>query len=235
MLITTPGLVLHTIPYAETSTIAKVFTRHLGVQSYIVKGARGRTSRNRQSILQPLSCIDMVVYDSGHSTLHHVKEITLKHPSSYDDHVGNALRFFEAEVLYKTLQEGEPYPSLWDYTENIIYCNQPQPVAVTPLLFMLTVAHHLGIEPLDNHTPHTPFFDLQEGRYVACQTEYTASPTLSSMLHRFQQSLACDTTIPHYSLQERNNLLDMLIAYFQLHLSGFNKFNSHIILHTIFT
>ena len=38
MLLSTPGLVLHTPPYAETSVVVKVFTRLLGVQSYLVKG-----------------------------------------------------------------------------------------------------------------------------------------------------------------------------------------------------
>ena len=47
MLLSTPGLVLHTTPYAETSVVAKVFTRQLGVRSYIIKGVRGGSSRSR--------------------------------------------------------------------------------------------------------------------------------------------------------------------------------------------
>ena len=45
MLLSTPGLVLHTTPYAETSVVCKVFTRQLGMRSYIIKGVRGNRGR----------------------------------------------------------------------------------------------------------------------------------------------------------------------------------------------
>ena len=52
MLLSTPGLVLHTTPYADTSVVAKVFTRQLGVRSYIIKGVRSRTGKVKQNMLQ---------------------------------------------------------------------------------------------------------------------------------------------------------------------------------------
>ena len=52
MLLSTPGLVLHTTPYSESSVVAKVFTRQLGVRSYIIKGVRGPRGRVKQICLQ---------------------------------------------------------------------------------------------------------------------------------------------------------------------------------------
>lgn len=230
MILSTPGLVLHTTPYGETSVIAKVFTRQLGLRSYLVKGVRGPRGRVKQNLLQPLSCVDMVVYDNPKSDLNYIKELSLRSPfSTPHSPLSDALRFFMTEVLYRTLREEEPMPDLFDYVESI-----HSPLPSLPIPFLLTVALHLGIEPLDNYTAHEPLFDLQEGRYVSAPTETTLPPSLSELLHEYQIVGTCSAVAPHVpTVSERRSLIDALIAYYQLHLSGFHQFHSHEILHTI--
>lgn len=232
MLASTPGLVLHTTPYAETSVVVKVFTRLFGVQSYIIKGVRGHSGRVKQNMLQPLTSLDMVVYVNPKNNLNHVKELTPRHTitkaeqQSSNQEIDNALRFFKTEVLYKALREGEPMPELYDYVENVTGNHRD-----TPIWFLLTVAHHLGIEPMDNHSIREPLFDLQEGRYVSVSTETTLSTALSAMLHEYLSPF--NSHLSTFNLTERRSLIDALIAYYQLHLSGFRNFNSHEILHTV--
>lgn len=231
MLLSTPGLVLHTTPYAESSVVAKVFTRQLGLRSYIIKGVRGRSGRVKQNLLQPLTSLDMVVYDNPRSDLNYTKELSSRHPGAPSDPVGNSLRFFMTEVLYKVLREAEPMPALWDYVENEQWRSDGTETRDVPIRFMLAVATFMGIEPLDNHSFRESWFDLQEGRFVGAATETTLSPDLSSLLHAYLSSRD-----PHpyaHSAKLRGDLLDALIAYFQLHLSGFSHFHSHEILHTI--
>lgn len=232
MLASTPGLVLHTTPYAETSVVVKVFTRLFGVQSYIIKGVRGHSGRVKQNMLQPLTSLDMVVYVNPKNNLNHVKELTPRHTITKaeqqprNQEIDNALRFFKTEVLYKALREGEPMPELYDYVENVTENHRD-----TPIWFLLTVAHHLGIEPMDNHSIREPLFDLQEGRYVSVSTETTLSTALSAMLHEYLSPF--NFHLSTFNLTERRSLIDALIAYYQLHLSGFRNFNSHEILHTV--
>ena len=235
MLLSTPGLVLHATPYAETSVVAKVFTRQLGLRSYIIKSVRGPRGRVKQNLLQPLSSIDMVVYDNPKTDLNHIKELSPRHPDSLSSDalspVFLSIRFFMTEVLYKALREAEPMPELFDYVEAILiqHSSLNTPHSTLPIVFLLTVAHHLGIEPLDNYCSREPLFDLQEGRFVSISSETTLSPNLSLALHQF---LSPQTS--HLSpLNERRSLIDALIAYYQLHLSGFHYFHSHEILHTI--
>ncbi len=241
-MLSTPGLVLHTTPYAESSVVAKVFTRQLGVRSYLVKGVRSRGGRMKQNLFAPLSSLDMVVYDNPKNDLNYVKELSPRYPAQPSDPVGNALRFFMTEVLYKALREEEPLQELFDYVESVIQSPGPsttQPSshpATLPISFLLTVASHLGIEPLDNYSGREPLFDLQEGRYVAAPAETTLSPALSRMLHEYLLSFH-SPSLPiapiHTSLDERTALINALIAYYQLHLSGFRQFHSHEILHTV--
>ncbi len=277
MLLSTPGLVLHTTPYSESSVVVKVFTRQLGVRSYIIKGVRGRGGRVKRklgdqsganlSLLQPLTCLDMVVYNNEKTDLNYIKELSPRHSStvssfhslSLPSHspIENALRFFMTEVLYKALREAEPMPALFDYIEKIntqtLKQSNTQAISHLPISFLLTVARHLGIEPLDNYSPRESFFDLQEGRFVAAPTETTLSTHLSETLHKYLlsfhslSSLSSDLfqrcsdplrgALPftpfHSPLNDRTALINALITYYHLHLSGFSHFHSHEILHTI--
>lgn len=231
MILSTPGFVLHTTPYGETSVVAKVFTRLSGLQSFIIKGIRGSRARVKQNLLQPLSCLDMVVYHSPHSDLHHVRELTVRHPALPPDPVDAALHFFIAEVLYKSLPDDEPMPLLWDYIERRDW-DAPSPLRRhIPLQFMLELARHLGIQPLDNHSSLTPNFSLQEGRFLPFQDPTSLSPQLSALLHLY---LSAPPLPSSTSPAQREALLDALIAYYQLHLAGFRNLHSHEILHTIF-
>ena len=225
-MISTPGIVLHATPYGDSSVIVKVFTRTLGVRSYIIKGVRGHHAKVKQNLLQPLSCLDMVVYDNPKTELNYVKELSPRDAGYEATPVDSALRFFMTEVLYKSLQEAEPMPALYDYVESVQSCHD----AALPIVFLLTVSRHLGIEPLDNYCPREALFDLQEGRYVSSATETTLSPSQSEMLHEYLASHELSNGAP---LQSRRALIDSLLAYYQLHLSGFRNFTSHEILHTI--
>lgn len=230
MLIATQGFVLHTTPYAETSVVAKVFTRQMGLKSYIVKGVRTARGRVKQNLLQPLSDLDMVVYDNPRSTLNYVKELSPHGPQPTVSAVENALRFFMTEVLYRSLHEEEPLPQLFDYVEQVSQCpaHSPQSAAHLPIEFMLAVAGHLGIEPMDNHSHRTPYFCLEEGRYMPAPSETTLTPDLSLLLHNYLSSTAVAST-----LKDRQALLDALLTYFHIHFSGFASFHSHEVLHTI--
>lgn len=237
MLLSTPGLVLHTTPYAETSVVVRVFTRLIGLRSYIVKGVRTQRGKVKQNLLQPLTSLDMVVYHTPHNDLNYIRELTPRHPAAVSDPVGNALRFFMTEVLYKALRDEEPLPDLFDYVDGLTAsvgsatADAASP-SVVPIQFLLTVARHLGIAPLDNHSPATPLFDLQEGRFVSLLSDTTLTPAHSLLLHGILAA-APDAAVPEASLADRTALVDALIAYLHLHLSGFSHFSSHHILHSV--
>ena len=133
------------------------------------------------------------------------------------------------EVLYKALREAEPMPALFDYVESI-NSSLNTPHSSLPITFLLTVARHLGIEPFDNYCTREPLFDLQEGRFVSAPTETTLSPHLSETLHHYLNS---PLSTLHSPLDERTALINALITYYHLHLSGFSHFHSHEILHTV--
>ena len=246
---TTQALVLHTTKYAETSIIAQIFTRELGVRSYIVKGIRSAKSRSKQNMLQPLSHLDMCVYDNPGKQLQYIKEM---HPANhynniYSHNVKMALMFFMDEVLYKSLKEAEPNTSLFDFVvEQISSLDTDRFVhesylSAFPIHFLLHTARHLGIEPMDNYSASEPLFNLKEGRFLAHPTSFSSTgnedyflDTLAS--NNFHQCLtdSLQHDIPlQLSSRDRATTLSNILEYYHIHLPDFNNFTSHQILHSV--
>lgn len=237
--LSTPALVLHTTAYAETSVIAKIFTRQLGVRSYILKGVRKGRGRTKQNLLQPLSYLDLVVYNNPKTSINYLKEITPHRgiPQSLasaraDELSRHALRFFMTELLYKTLREEEPMPDLFDYVVDTLNPQSALPPAQLPITFMLSLARHTGIEPLDNYTPREPLFDLLSGRFQSAGAN-TLDSSSSLLLHHYLLSVNSGTPVPAAPLAQRTELINRLLEYFQMHLADFRNFKSHEILHTV--
>lgn len=249
MILTTQGLVLHTTKYAETSIIAKVFTRELGLRSYMVKGVRSAAGRHKQNLLQPLSHLDMTVYENPKKELQYIKEMQ---PSAHyhaigDNSVKTALLFFMDEVLYKSLKEEEPNKPLFDYVvaELNALNDDTATLATQPIEFLLHTARHLGIEPMDNYSHNEPLFNLKEGRFQAPPSAYATAtnPNMhycldapsSSNLHYFMAANHCSTVqVSHHpTAAQRNTTLSNLLEYYQVHLSEFRNFKSHEVLHAV--
>lgn len=234
--LSTPALVLHTTKYAETSVIAKIFTRQLGVRSYILKGVRKGGSRTKQNLLQPLSHLDLVVYNNPKTSLNYLKEISphidAESSAAYDtDAVRYALRFFMTELLYKTLCEEEPMPELFDYV--VESCRfEDGDLSHQPIRFLLNVSHHLGIAPLDNYSSREPLFDLCNGRFCSAG-EGTLDAGISLLLHYYLQSVNNQHPMPITTLKQRTELINDLLEYFRLHVAEFHNFKSHEILHSV--
>lgn len=232
MLVTTQGFVLHVVNYSETSVIVKIFTRCLGVKSYIVKGVRSAKGRVRANLFQPLSFLDMVVYDNPKKSINFIKDVHLDaSAASFGQHgaVNSALRFFMTELLYKTLREDEPNIPLFDYVAMVQGSSDPR----LPISFLLNVAGFLGVEPRNNYSEFSPFFDLNEASFQPRCGPSSIDAPLSFLLHGYLDSLSDLSLCPESGLQDRIDLINILLHYYQLHVSDFKDFNSHDILHDV--
>lgn len=236
---------LHTVKYGETSVIAKVFTRDLGLCSYIIKGVRSAKGRAKQNMLQPLSHLEMTVYNNPKKDLQYIKELR---PSTFDsnysvDGVKMALRFFMDEVLYKSLKENEPNQALFDYVvDELRQVDNDNHDAFQPIKFLIHTASHLGIAPMDNYSRREPFFNLKEGRFMASPTpfmqqslqqgniDYFLDAESSSHFHACLSARGCS---PVMTAHQRGTTLVNLLEYYHIHLSDFNNIKSHEVLHSV--
>lgn len=254
MTLSTQGLVLHTTKYAETSIIAKIFTREAGLRSYIVKGIRSAKGATKQNMLQPLSLLEMTVYNNPKKQLQYIKEMRLISSSlAPKPAVTMALFFFMDEVLYKSLKEEDLNPSLFDYVvevmvslsdlDNTANHDNASYTASLPIRFLIHTARHLGIEPMDNYSLQEPLFNMNEGRFQAppswkekrphSDADYFLDASESSLIHHCLYSCHNHSPMPNLSAVQRRNTLYNLLEYYHIHLDDFKNFKSHEVLHSV--
>ena len=246
MIISTQGLVLHTTKYGESSLIAKIFTRELGLCSYIVKGVRSAAGRNKQNLLQPLSHLDMSVYNNPKRNLQYIKEM---HPAAHYNNIVNdgvkmALLFFMDEVLYKSLKDEERNSALFDYVvSKLSQLDNATQHSTMPIDFLINTARHLGFEPMDNYSSGEPLFNLKEGRFQSMPSLYNSTadsnidyfldPTASSQFHSCLSSSKAHQPMPYLTASQRNTTLSNLLEYYHVQLDDFQNFKSHQVLHSV--
>lgn len=240
MLVTTEGIVLHYIKYGESSVIATIFTRDFGRQSYLINAARSRKSQNKPSLLQPLFLVDLVAYQKPTHELHRIKE--LKSNQVYQNIPFNitksSLVIFIAEVLYKSINEQESYPEMYDFIKNsLLYFDLMETGSSNfHLWFLFRLTEYLGFFPETNRVGFEGWFDMKKGAIVHFQpshpfyankeaTEYLMK--LSSLkLHEIGEFVV--------SRAMRDTLITILVDYYQLHFEDLGEIKSLNILREVF-
>ncbi len=240
MLYKTSGIVLKTIRYSEHSVIAKIYTRRFGLRSYLIRGTGGRKARVRKGSLQPLTILNLVVYNKDKDQLQNLKEIESSVPYStipFDIRKSSVLMFLN-EVLYKAIREEEPNEAMYDFIDGALqaFDAMESTTGNFHLWFCTGLTRFLGFFPRNNFSEQNTWFDLQEGVFTAApplhenHTGHDESVLLSHLLQA-----ASPEQVPVKNAAGRNRLLDILMDYYRLHLPGFGEIKSHDVLKQILT
>jgi len=238
MLYKTRGIALHSVKYAESSLIIKTYTETFGLQSYILKGIRGKKSNIKSALFQPLTLLDMVVYHREKSSIHPVKEVMLAVPthSTTSDIRKSSIALFLSELIYRAIREEEANDSLFEFLWNsiILLDTTDKGIAGFHLLFSVKLCHFLGFRPQGNRNETNRFFNLQEGMFPPI---FSASHCLNEEQSRwFDQLINTEMTQLSrlvFPAGMRVELLDKVLLYYRYHLPGFSGIRSREILHTV--
>jgi len=167
---TIQGIVLQSIRYGDTSLIVKVFTRSLGLRSYMVKGAFNRNSKNRAALFQNLHLINYVEASRPNKgSLGYLKDVQLSTVYQSIPFMMNksAILMYVSELLSKTIIEQEQNEVMFDFiVRSLLWLDLvEQDYANFPLFFTLELTRHLGFYPKANH--ETGYcFDMMEGSFA---------------------------------------------------------------------
>lgn len=227
MLKKTSGIVLNSIKFKETSLIVKIFTRELGLKSYLINGVRTQSKSSKMALYQPLTCLDMVVYDKANAGLNRISEARLSHNNqliSFEfSRTGIAL--FVTEVIAKSIYENYQNENLFDFLESSVHeLNHPEAkLDLFPLAFLIELAGYLGFAPeqaqgyLDESRsqPFTPQ-ELNDVRFF-----------LEELMLK---AYSCDQKI---NLKLRRKLLDHLLDFYSEHLENPGVWKSMTILRQV--
>lgn len=167
MILKTKGIVLHHIKYRESGIIAHVFLRDIGRQSLLIQGIRGKSSKGKLSLFQPLYILDLEIYYKPQKTLHRIKEVKNHKPYLSIPHniIKTSIGLFLAEILYHCLKSEEKEPDLFDFLVNSfqILDHRSSGISNFHLVFLLKLSRFLGFYPNLSGHDHPFCFDLKDG------------------------------------------------------------------------
>ena len=227
MLKKTAGIVLSSIRYKETSIIVKIFTRELGLKSYLVNGIRTQGKGSKIALYQPLTLLELVVYDKENGGLQRISDAQLKRPAQLIpfDFGRTGLAMFMTEVIARSIYENYQNEFLFDFLYDSICLLDSPDVTLSqfPLVFLIEKAKYLGFAPEDeagflNESRSQPFTPEELGRAI-------------QYLHQLmQESFHCKHTV---SGTLRRKILDHLLDFYGQQLENPAPWNSLLILRQV--
>lgn len=237
MIISTKAVVIHTIKYGDTSLIAKIYTQTDGIKSYLIKGAFSNKSKFKAAYFQPLTLLDIEASHNNKGTLNSLKEVRIHYhyqtiPTNI---VKQTILMFLAEVLNSSLIEEGNHETLFEYLNTALtWLDTHHKTSNFHLLFLLNLTKYLGFYP-ETTINGAKYFNLTEGKF---SNQLTDGEVLNNEEFALFKSLLGTNfdSIEQLKLnsQSRQQLLTILIHFYELHISGFKKPKSLPILKSIF-
>lgn len=213
MLKKTKGIVLSHIKYQDTSIIVRIFTRDLGLKAYLVNGVRSLSKGSKIAHYQPLTLLDLVVYDKENTGLQRISEAKINTPQRLIpfDMQRTSLALFITELISRSILEGYQNEELFDFLcKSIAILDDPKSsLSHFPLFFLLENAKYLGFAP-----------EEAEG-FLVESNHHPFNAEEISLLLPFLKVLLVEGyySTPTLSLPLRRKLLDHLVAFHAQHLA----------------
>ncbi|QDH78792.1 DNA repair protein RecO [Echinicola soli] len=216
----TQGIVIHYIKFRESSIIVKIFTRDLGLKSYIVNGVRSARSKSKMALYQPLSLLDLVVYDKENASINRISEVKLAYPFQRIpfDFYRSGVAMFVGEILSKSIYENYQNEYLFDFIYQSVTFLDSEPISLStyPLSFLLETSGFLGFAP----DSAGEFFeqvhpDVNDGSFALEEKKFFTQ----LLKNPFDPSIKIPPSV-------RKSLLDDLLTFYKLHLDTFFEVRS---------
>lgn len=239
MQVNTKAIVLSSLKYGDTSLIVKAFTFSDGIKSYLLKGVlTSRKGKLKTAYFQPLTQLELVAYHKNKGTLESIREVRVSYPyqTLHSDISKNAITLFLAEMLVNSIQEEERNEGLFYYVESALqWLDTNNEVNNFHIYFLMNLTKYLGFYP-DATNMSGSYFDLLEGEFT---DSITLNPSITGEnLIYLKRFLGINFDAIHKVKMKKANrqqLLQTIVLYFELHLQGFRKPKSLAILNEVFS
>ncbi|MCZ6899851.1 MAG: DNA repair protein RecO [Bacteroidetes bacterium] len=220
----TRGIVLNYIKYGDSSIIVKIYTEAFGLQTYIINGIRKPRSKWNMAYFQTLTLLHLVVYHKKNGGINRISEVSyLGQSSILPSQVKKiAMALFLSEVLSKSLKEetGNKIQFQFLYSSIKMFYDLESDYESFHLQFLMKFSKYLGFEP---HSAQVVI------------SEMDASPTNIVVSKRDLEFIENLRLLPYdnppkMNNQNRRSVLNVILAFYSLHMGTFGHFKSHQIL-----
>ena len=236
----TSGVVLNVIKYNDRHNIAHIYTDRHGMMPYLVAQGNTAAARVRNSMFLPLSLLQFesrIVPGRELCTLHDVRRTCLL-ASIYADPVKNAVAMFMSELLSHAIPERERDEGLYRYIETAVRLldSLDRGVANFHICFLFHLGAFLGIEPDVESYREGYWFDMAGGTFVPFprMAGTCLKPDLARVIVLLSRMTFSNLHLFRFSREQRNAVLDAVIAYYRMHNSTVGTLKSPEILKQLF-
>ena len=218
----TKGIVLNFIKFKESSIICKIFTESFGLQSYIVNGVRSFNKSKNMSLFQPLTILDLVVYNKSSANIQRLKEMKIDviYMTNHTDIKKISVCIFLSELLSKILSNEPNQNEKFNFLYNsfLIYDSLEKNIKNFHIQFLLKLTKFFGFQISDSSQITKAYLNKKK------QNDFVMDCI----------SMDYNSKI-HSNYSERNDVLNSLIIYFSQSLGVNIKLKSLQVLKEVFT
>lgn len=231
---TDKAMFLWKVKYGDTGYVLKMLTEKNGLESFIIQGVKGK-NKAKVAGLFPLNEVEIEISKGRKGGLNRVTNIrTLSVHMNIRQRIEmSSIAFFIAEVMAKSLQEGERNDQLYAFASASVGLFEHEYSPNFHIDFLMGYSNFLGIRPHDNYEQGF-FFDLREGAFLRNRPIHIdyLEPNESSYFYAFlKNDDRQKSTLPN---RVRKILLNTMIRYYSIHLEGFGNIKSLSVLESIF-
>ncbi|MTG96653.1 MULTISPECIES: DNA repair protein RecO [Myroides] len=237
MLVKTKAIVLSAIKYQEKSLIVKCLTREVGVQTFFVRNAfaKGKNAQ-KNAYFQPLMNLEVEFTFKNKGAMEYLKEIRVSHiyQDMYYDFSKNSIAIFVGEVLHHIVSEQERDEHFFDFVETaLMWLDTHDETQNFHLILLKELTKYFGFYPDDTFLDCF-YFNWVEG--VFCM-EYDSRcfDAEETIVFKRLLSLGFEDDQKVFTGRDRKLLLELMMRYFEEHLSSFKKPKSLEILKEVFS
>lgn len=240
MLVKTRGIILHTLAYNDTYSIAHIYTEAFGRAAYLIPRKTGKKTSLSKALFIPLSVLEMEVEHLNKRDLHRIKETRLCFPQNeiYCNPVKNIIALFLSEVLFRVVKDTEPDPQLFNYLLSSIQLLEitEEGLANFHLVFLLKLLTYLGIYPNTEGNKTNVYFDMLNGTFVQAipSHQHFLDRTESEAFARLLRISFENMSLYTFSRHERVAIINRILEYYRLHMPEFPEIKSIPVMQSLF-
>jgi DNA repair protein RecO (recombination protein O) len=222
----TKAIVISTVKFGDSDLIVKCFTPN-GLRSYLLR--RIYSSKNKQISIahfQALNLLEISGSDKKNGQLNAVKEVNIDvvYHSIPGDIYKQSMAIFIAEVLSSVIWEESDSKDLFHFLHTAFqWLDEHEKTANFHLVFLLKLTQYLGFYP-ETKNSELQYFSLQDGIFTNTYRQDTCID--GNILNVFKTLIGINfDTMEELKLSanSRQIILEVLMKYYQIHLTGFRK------------
>jgi len=203
----------------------------------MVNGIKGKRSKFKLNLFQPLNFVEIDIYYKEKSNLHRLKDLkTIKSAYTFQvDFVKNAISLFVAELLYKTLKEHAGDKALFNFLYYALsyFDEMEEGKANFHILFLLELSKYYGFYP---HSENGGiFFNYQTGIFTNTKDFTCASDLVSKHIRTCISTRFEELHTIQLNKTMRGEILNELLKMYRYHLEGTKQLESIAILKDLFS